>query len=151
MAYTLGQPIIDIGTYGKLIFPVKVDGGRWFYLWDRTGDGTIGTNSSNFDAVSHDILDSLFTQNSFGKERGSSGDTDDTYRFTTLNNVKVALPTLGASIDTATPSSILFGGQFDPGAARYFSSTLIGDLNIKNGSNVSNSQYDDLLAIWLYH
>ena len=106
MSYTLGQPVINLGSYGKLIFPVQVDGGKWFYIWDRTGDGTIGTTSSNFDATSHDILDSLFTQNASGQGRGSSGNTDDTYRFATLNNVRVALPTLGASIDTATPYSV---------------------------------------------
>jgi len=148
MSYTLGQPIIDLGSYGKLIFPVKVDGGKWFYIWDRTGDGTVGTSSPNFDAVSHDILDSIFTQNSSGQERVTSGNTDDTFRFATLNNVRVALPTLGSSIDAATPHSVLFGGNFDPGAARYFQSTVVGSADKTSGSDQTNGTYDDLLAIW---
>ena len=148
MSYTLGQPVINLGSYGKLIYPVKVDGGRWFYIWDRTGDGTIGTTGPNFDAVSHDVLDSLFTQSSSGQQRVTSGNTDDTYRFATLNNVRVALPTLGASIDTATPYSVLFGGKFDPGAARYFASTVVGSVDKPSGSDQINGTYDDLLAIW---
>jgi hypothetical protein len=27
----LGDPVIDLGTYGKLILPVQVDGGNWYY------------------------------------------------------------------------------------------------------------------------
>lgn len=148
MSYTLGQPVINLGSYGKLIYPVQVDGGRWFYIWDRTGDGTIGTTSPNFDAMSHDILDSLFTQNASGQDRGSSGDTNDTYRFTTLNNVKVALPTLGASYESGTPYSVLFGGKFDPGLPRFFVSTVIGSADNISGSNQTNTTYNDLLAIW---
>ena len=40
VADTAGAPVIDLGFYGKLIAPGVVDGGRWYYYWDRSGDGS---------------------------------------------------------------------------------------------------------------
>jgi hypothetical protein len=88
--------VIDLGTYGLLIAPVQVDG-KWFYFWDRSGDGT----SANIDFTTHDVLDGLFNHNSSGVMNttvvngdGLFGTTND-YRFATLNGVNVALPTTG--------------------------------------------------------
>ena len=63
MSYTLGQPVINLGSYGKLIYPVQVDGGRYYYYWDRSGDGTsadVGSLNNGKDAVTYDILLGLF-------------------------------------------------------------------------------------------
>ncbi|MGI9213104.1 MAG: Calx-beta domain-containing protein, partial [Methylococcaceae bacterium] len=120
-SYSAGQPVIDLGSqYGKLIKPVQVDGGHWFYYWDVSGDGT----SDNRDRVDHDWLDGIFQQDVNGWVNSSS-DTDNTYRYATINGVKLALPTVG---DT------------------------LGNWGYRNGTavsgNTSNENYNDYLAIW---
>jgi hypothetical protein len=98
-----GQSVIDLGTYGKLINPVQVDG-KWFYLWDRSGDGTsadTGSLNGGVDYATHDVLDTLFNHDVNGVTNttvlnvdGNYGTTND-YRFATINGVNVALPTTG--------------------------------------------------------
>lgn len=91
-----GQAVIDLGSYGNLINPVQVDN-KWYYYWDRSGDGTCadsGTLNGGMDQVSHDVLDTIFTQDLSGVT-GGNGNTTDTYRYATLNGVRVALPTQG--------------------------------------------------------
>jgi Ca2+-binding RTX toxin-like protein len=142
--YTQGQAVIDLGSqYGKLIQPVQVDGGRWFYFWDVSGDGTPystrGAGYANrYDDVTHDWLDKIFQQDVNGRVEGENGapvvqedgNTDNTYRFATLNGVKLALPTIGDGSD--------FIGS--------------GEIDDRNGTAVSgtasNPTYDDYLAIW---
>ena len=51
-------PTIDLGSYGKLIAPVQVDGGQVFYYWDRNGGGT----ADGGDRMSHDALDVIFNK-----------------------------------------------------------------------------------------
>ncbi len=118
------KPVIDLGkNYGKLIRPVTVDGGHWFYYWDVSGDGTKAGN----DSVTHDWLDKLFRQNVNGRT-GGDGNTDNTYRYATLNGVKLALPTVGNGDD------------------------FMDSLGYRKGTAVqgkaNNPTYDDYLAIW---
>ncbi|TAN51641.1 MAG: hypothetical protein EPN21_06155 [Methylococcaceae bacterium] len=131
-----GQAVIDLGAdYGKLIKPVNVDG-HWYYYWDRTGDGSSADTraagySNTTDYTTHDVLDGLFTQDINGVS-GGSGDTNDTYRYATLNGVEVALPTVGETV-------LSYGYQ--PGSA-------VGGSPASAGSTAVNPAYDGLLAIW---
>lgn len=143
--------VIDLGVYGKLIHPVKVDG-NWYYAWDMNGDGdhnsvvdTTGrwsqsgavVNSSGtgyrYDEASHDLLDGIFTQDANGIV-GGNGNTNDTFRYATLNGIRVALPTLGS----LTPP--VSGQQSYPGTS--VDNNPIGEANVT---------YNDLLAIWDGH
>ncbi len=68
--------------------------------------------------------------------RAGGGNTNDTYRYATLNGVKVALPTYGAELDSNGMTPV---AAFD-----------------KNGTAVSNTTtvnptYNDLFAIWDAH
>lgn len=144
-SYTKGQAVIDLGSqYGKLINPVQVDGGRFFYHWDFSGDGTSSNTqgagyANSRDWVTHDWLDQNFQQDVNGRVEGENGapvvgadggDTDNTYRFATINGVKLALPTIGNG-DGFIHSS---------------------EWGFRNGTAVSgtasNPTYDDYLAIW---
>lgn len=94
-----GQAIIDLGSYGKLIYPAQVNG-RWYYFWDRSGDGTsadTGSLNGGSDYTTHDVLDAIFTEDINGNQNHVGG-TTDTYRYATLNGVRVALPTVGTGI-----------------------------------------------------
>ena len=129
-----GQSVIDLGSYGKLIAPVQVDGGQWFYFWDRSGDGT----RAGVDYTTHDVLDGIFNQDingvveTAGNAVGAVGDTDNTYRYATLNGVHLALPTAGG----VTSSPFGAGGinNYEPGTA--ISGTAV------------NATYNDYLAVW---
>ena len=125
---------IDLGGFGKLILPVRVDGGHWYYFWDRSGDGT----STGVDYTSHEVLDSIFKFNSSGQINPTPGTgTTDTYRFATLNGVTVALPTVNGSTSSG-PSGI---NNLQTG-------TDVGSPVASVGSAAFNGSYDDLLAIW---
>jgi hypothetical protein len=101
--YVAGQAVIELGsTYGKLIAPVQVEG-NWYYYWDRSGDGTsanTGTLNGGFDTTTHNVLDTIFNENVNGNiGNGNYADwspngTSFTFRFATLGNVHVALPTI---------------------------------------------------------
>lgn len=85
-----GQPVIDLGSYGKLIAPVQVDE-KWYYFWDRSGDGSrVG------DAVRRGVVDYIFTQDINGNVNPGSK-TTDTFRYATLDGVRLALPTTGGT------------------------------------------------------
>ncbi len=126
-----GQSVIDLGTYGKLIHGVQVEG-SWYYYWDRSGDGSnanSGSLNGGVDYTNHDVLDTIFRYASDYTTLDSDSNTDDSYRYATLNGVKVALPVLGGAL----PSS----------GSHYFSNgTAI------NSSSEFNSSYDGFLAIW---
>lgn len=131
-----GKSDIDLGPeYGKLIEPVNVDG-HWYYYWDRSGNGTTSDTQGtgylhNSDMLAHDELDKIFTQDVNGAV-GGGGNTDDTYRYATLNDVRVALPTVGVEANRSN----------------YFPGTTVGGPSPSQGSVMINPQYDDLLAIW---
>ena len=141
-SYTPGQALIDLGSYGKLIAPVQVDGGKWYYFWDRSGDGTIAASAGSLnggrDDIANIVLDAIFNQDVNGLMGGGSH-TNDTYRYATLNGVHVALPTVGGV--TSPPYGALGINSYQPGSA-------VGSATPANGSNALNSTYDDLLAIW---
>ena len=122
-----GQSVINLGSYGKLIAPVQVDGVNWFYFWDRSGDGT----SAGVDYTTHDVLDGIFNQDISGVV-GGGGNTTDTYRYATLNGVHLALPTAGGV--TSPPYGAGGINNYEPGTAV--------------GSNVVNATYNDYLAVW---
>jgi hypothetical protein len=120
-----GQSVIDLGTFGKLIAPVQADGGNWYYYWDRSGDGS-STNSGNLnggkDFTSHNILDAIFKEDLAGVMNPvANTDTTDTYRYATINGIRLALPTVGGVLP--------------------YRGTSINSFGI-------NVVYDDLLAIW---
>jgi hypothetical protein len=137
IGYTAGQSTIDLGTYGKLIAPVNVDG-KWYYAWDMNGDGAhnsspaSGTNYQR-DYTTHNVLDGLFNQN-IGGTTGGDGNTNNTYRYATLNGVRVALPTIGKGSSTITDSISISGTAID-----------------NNPAGETNTTYDDLAAIWDAH
>lgn len=133
------KSVIDLGPdYGKLIAPVNVDG-HLYYYWDRSGDGTsenkkgAGYNNT-VDRIDHDTLDRLFIEDING-QTGSNGNTDNTYRYATINGVHVALPTCGNGSDMVN-------------SAYYTVGTTVGGSPTSSGSAAINSTYDDLLAIW---
>ena len=124
-----GQRVIDLGASGKLINGVQVEG-KWYYYWDKSGDGT----NAGADTTTHAFLDGIFNHDVNGvtnttvKNADGFYGTTDIYRYGTINGVSLALPTYG---DTGT----FFNGY-------------------KNGTEVSlnteteNTTYDGLLAIW---
>ena len=62
-AFVAGDAVIDLGSYGKLIAPVQVEG-AWYYYWDRSGNGTsadTGSLNGGLDYTTHDVLDGIFT------------------------------------------------------------------------------------------
>ena len=136
-----GQSVIDLGSYGKLIAPVQVDGGKWYYFWDRSGDGTsanTGSLNGGADYTTHDVLDGIFNQDINGVT-GGGGNTTDTYRYATINGIKLALPTVGGV--TSPPYGSGGIDNYQPG-------TAVGSATAANGSNAVNATYDDLLAVW---
>ena len=145
-----GNALIDLGSYGKLIAPVQVEG-NWYYYWDRSGDGTSANSGSingGVDTVTHDVLDSLFNQDSSGNT-GSGGNTNNTYRYASLNGVLVALPTYGGALDGsgfAAPTQGIPNYQNNTSYAVGSTSSAARD-TVAN----SNATYDDMLAIWDGH
>ena len=131
---SLDRSVIDLGSYGKLIAPVQVDGGNWFYFWDRSGNGT----STPDDITTHDALDGIFNEDISGVV-GGAGNTTDIYRYATLNGVHLALPTAGGV--TSAP----FGAS---GINFYQPGTTVGSSPASTGSNAANATYNDLLAVW---
>lgn len=144
--------------YGNLIAPVYVDK-NWYFAWDLNGDGTQNTTqdtSGKFnhdgstanasgtgyqrDFMTHDVLDGIFRYDSAGNLEtsanavGAVGDTDNTFRFGSLNGVKLALPTIGNGETTATTFGHAAGTATD-----------------NNPAGETNLTYDDLLAIWDGH
>jgi hypothetical protein len=122
------QSVIDLGSYGKLIAPVQVEG-AWYYFWDRNGDGI----SRDDDKALRDVLGGIFTQDINGGTDGG-GNTTDTYRYATLNGVHVALPTANGGV--AYPQGI---GAFQNGTAY---------TDAGAASNASATSFNELLAIW---
>jgi hypothetical protein len=118
-----GQSVVDLGSLGQLIAPVQVEG-KWYYHLDRNGDGTTAGDAYYRDTGTYRLSEiyDLFKQDVNGVA-GSS--TNDTYRYATVNGVKLALPTLGTS-----PIAGLMNGT------------------ALNNATQTNPSYDDLSAIW---
>jgi hypothetical protein len=131
-----GQSVIELGgSYGKLIAPVQVEG-KWYYYWDNSGNGS----SSGLDGFDHNTLDTLFNKDINGitnttvqNADGNFG-TTDTYRYATINGVKVALPTMNGGL------------TYPQGIGNYQNGTSYTDDG--PSSNGTSSSFNELLAIW---
>ena len=124
--------VINLGSgNGLLIAPVQVDGGKWYYYWDRDGSGSanIADYFSSSGNYTFSQLFAVFKEDVNGVVGAS---TNNTYRYATLNGVRLALPTIGGSD----------GLPYGPNG--------IGSLqpNTSVVLNEVNNAYDDLLAIW---
>jgi hypothetical protein len=74
------------------------------------------------DFTTHNVLDSIFTEDINGVVNpAANAGTTDTYRYATINGVRLALPTVG-------------------GISPYQGTSI--------NSSAVNSRYNDLLAIW---
>jgi len=133
-AFVAGDLVIDLEGEGQLNKPIQVDGGRWYYFWDRSGDGINALE----DSTTNNVLDEIFKLNSSGQINPIPGTgTTDTYRFANLNGVPLALPTSGGPMAaTGFPVQGLFSG------------TTIGSAFAGTGSNAINISYTDLMAVW---
>jgi methionine-rich copper-binding protein CopC len=133
--------VIDLGDQGKLINPVQVDGGKWFYEWDRSGNGSItysdsGPYNGGVDHTSTAVLSALFNKDINGV-LSPDGLASEVYRYANINGVLVALPTLGvATAAPLTTTNVFFNG------------TSVGASPSANGSNTINTTYDGLLSVW---
>jgi hypothetical protein len=142
-SYTPGQAVIDLGTYGKLIHPVQVDGRRWYYYWDRSGDGSsadAGGLNGGVDHMTMDQLVPIFNKDFYLASNPAGNQVDFRYHYASLNGVKLSLPLHGEPSVNATISSL---DWFGPRSA-----TSIGSATAGVGSSVTNTSYDDLLAVW---
>jgi hypothetical protein len=138
-AFVAGDAVIDLGSFGKLIAPVQVEG-AWYYFWDRSGDGTsldTGSLNGGYDFVVHDVLDGIFTSTLSEVNVGTTGtgtDTTDLIRYATLNGVKVALPTANG------------GGAYPQGLYAQQNGTSYTDAGVS--TNGTTGTFNELLAIW---
>lgn len=123
-----GDAVIYLSS-GNLIAPVQVEG-KWYYYYDANKDGY------QYDPVSRSFIDSTFNSDINGIKSSSA---DNTYRYATINGVKLALPTYG-EYNTAQDAfnHYAFGNN---GGARPGTS-------ISNNTIADNPTYNDLLAIW---
>jgi hypothetical protein len=144
-----GDAVIDLGEgNGQLIAPVQVDGGKWFYHWDVSGDGTATDQDDTGqpkDQVAGWRLHDIF-RNDVNGYVGPG--TSETYRYATLNGVPLALPTMGLlGKDLSDPTALTDAKDW-----MYIvqASTAIGSVE-GEGDNTINPLYDDLLAIWDAH
>jgi hypothetical protein len=130
VAVTPGDAVIDLGAgNGQLIAPVQVEG-KWYYFWDRNGDGT---SEEGGDFLNHNILDEIFKFDINGNERPAGvTETNDTYRYATINGVLVALPTSNGGLPLLTSG----------GGATNQTPTSV------DSAQTINPAYDDLMAIW---
>jgi hypothetical protein len=128
-----GDAVIDLGSYGQLINPVQVDGGNYYYYWDRNADGLANAG----DLASHDYLDGVFKYLNDATTLSTLTNSTEASRYVTLNGVKLALPTLG---DAHTPAYSLSSANA--------AGTAVGTNPSATGTNATNNDYNDYLAIW---
>nr|MCE2679896.1 cadherin repeat domain-containing protein [Burkholderiales bacterium] len=135
-----GDSVIDLGSYGKLIHPVQVEG-KWYYYWDLSGNGTNedkgelngGTDRTNGWFLDHTFkYASDFTTVDPYVDIQHPESTNHTYRYAILNGVKLALPTYGGPVDAN--DRLTSAGHLVPTAV--------------SSGTVNNSTYNDLAAIW---
>lgn len=131
--------MIDLGSYGKLIAPVQVEG-AWYYHWDLSGDGTnidAGSLNGGVDYATHDVLDGIFTSTLPEVMNGTTGtgtDTTDDIRYANLNGVWVALPTANGGV------------AYPQGINDWQNGTIYEDASVS--TNGTFSDFNELLAIW---
>jgi hypothetical protein len=128
-----GQAIIDLTAtgQGKLILPVQVEG-KWYYYWDKNNSGD---SDNGPDIFTHTELNQIFNKDINGGINPTAGTpTTETYRYGTLNGVRVALPT-----DNGGATYPLPFGNFQP-------PTIYTDAGVN--SNGTTGIYNELNAIW---
>ena len=143
-----GDATIDLGRYGKLINPVQVDGGKWYYYWDRSGDGTAANSGSlngGTDLVNRSVTNNIFNKDINGnanpKAAAGSWDsyTTQTYRYAAIKGVHLALPTL---VGENMTNWYEFRNRYLSGYPG------IGVSAEGEGSNALNPSNHDYAAIW---
>ena len=136
--------VINLGSgNGQLIAPVQVDGGKWYYYWDRDGSGSADIADTFASNTSYSYVSNTYNTNytysqlyaTFKEDiNGVLGaSTNNTYRYATLNGVRVALPTIGGSDSLPFGPSGVGNRQAD---------------HVDITGNMVNADYNDLLAIW---
>ena len=131
--------MIDLGSFGKLINGVQVEG-KWYYHWDRSGGGSSasdsGTLNGGVDCVDHNTLGGIFNKDINGILNPDAGtNTTDTFRYHTFSNgVQVALPTANGGLNYPQGTDAAQNGTSytDDGPS----------------SNGTSSSFNELLAIW---
>jgi len=120
------------GANAKLIKPFQVES-IWYYYLDANGDGVINhtTQTAEEDRSKVSKVKTVFNKDI----NGNTGTMDETFRYATINGIKVALPRLGTS------NSNILSNDRKPNGTSYSDGG-----SVSNGS--INSTYDDLLAIW---
>jgi hypothetical protein len=129
-ASALGDSVINLGSSGNLIAPVQVEG-KWYYYWDRSGDGTnasTGSLNGGLDYTTFNSLKSIFNKDINGNANPAGNVIDETYRYALINGVLTAIPTANGGQALVNTSQ--------EGTAASGSGTL------------NNSHFDELLAIW---
>jgi hypothetical protein len=117
-----GQASISLGSLGKLIAPIQVEG-NWYYFYDRSGDG---------------FANDYITFNALATNLGTTASAiTESNRTFTLNGVTVKLPTYGGPV----------GADGKLASNGYKNGTTYSALGNDATPN-SNTTYDDLLAIW---
>jgi VCBS repeat-containing protein len=137
------QSVIALGgDRGQLINPVQVEG-KWFYAWDKSGNGWISGENYGVDHFSADELNALFNRDIFGN-LNPKPDMDENFRFATVldaNNapVKLAIPTYGGMVSADGYASIY--------AAETNGFRAFGPKTSIYSYPEINTQYDDFAAI----
>ena len=91
------------------------------------------------------MLDNIFKYEVNGGLNPANGTrTTDTYRYAWINDLHLALPTVGG-----LPSTPYGPAGLSPyGGYAYQPGTAVGSATPANGSNAENATYNDLLAVW---
>ncbi|MDT7520759.1 Ig-like domain-containing protein [Rhodoferax sp. TBRC 17660] len=112
-----GDPLIDLGIYGKLIREL---GGRNYYYWDRSGDGAAGN-----DNISMDWIEQTF----FGSSAGAViSDSNSMFNIDGLNVQMISSSTLNNLRLSAGMPRV--AGMWD--YSQYLSSTVGLNYNTHN-------------------
>jgi hypothetical protein len=149
-----GASVIDLGSYGKLIAPVQVEG-KWYYHWDLSGDGTSVDNRGSLNGGSDRVTMDWLEQTFFGSSTGAV--INESNRTFSINGVNVALPTDGNISSSSHFQTSSNGGTYDPaspgtsasgntpGSGYYLAKATSGTAG---AGTTTNAGYDDMLAIW---
>lgn len=135
-----GDPIIDLGAYGKLIYPVQVDGGHWYYYFDKNGNGKADDGADDYNTSDVGLIFKEALDGSVNPNLWSYGSMYSKYHYATINGIKISLPSLNGIL----PPPQHTGWTIDT----FPNGTPIGSPIAANGSNEVNSTFDGLLSVW---
>lgn len=147
---TPGQSIISLGSAGKLIYPVQVDGGHWYYYLDKNGNGKADDGADDYNTSDVGLIFKEGLDGSINPNFRSYGSIDSTYHYATINGVKISLPSLNGTLAPPQPTGWTIG--IFPYGTSVGSPTATngsdGTLTPANGSNQVNKTFDGLLSVW---